>query len=50
MKSERVRGYRSLRCGHLTVPHTLGPPRRCGKCKSPDWDRPRMQRFEQAKK
>jgi DNA-directed RNA polymerase subunit RPC12/RpoP len=46
--AERITGYRCLRCNHLTVPRNGDRPKRCGKCKSPYWDKPKV-RFPKAK-
>jgi len=32
------------RCGHVWLPRTFGDPKRCPKCKSPYWNRPRRDR------
>jgi len=37
-------GYTCLRCGHITY-RLEGPPDRCGKCKSPYWNRLRGERI-----
>lgn len=36
------------RCGHEWVPHGNEKPRVCPKCKSPNWDRPKL--FERKSK
>jgi predicted Zn-ribbon and HTH transcriptional regulator len=38
------------RCGHEWVPRNKAErPRVCPKCKSPNWDRPKVQRGKQRK-
>lgn len=43
-----VTGWRCGRCGHEWLPQTTAEPKRCPKCKSPYWNRPRVRFIEKA--
>ena len=43
-------GYQCHRCYHQWRPRARVAPKRCPKCKSPYWDRPRRQEVPHSKK
>lgn len=40
--SLQVNAWKCGRCGHEWIPQIVREPKRCPKCKSPYWNRPRM--------
>ena len=42
MPEMKITIYTCLRCGHGTRTKKGNPPVRCGRCKSPNWDRLRV--------
>ena len=41
MKTYTRKGYKCVKCGHVTYPRTPGKPRVCGGCKNAYWEHPR---------
>lgn len=42
MREVMLPKYECLRCGHVWHPRLPRKPSRCGRCKNPYWDRPRI--------
>ena len=40
--SVNVTGWKCGRCGHEWIPQITTEPKRCPKCKSPYWNKPRV--------
>ena len=39
MRKIKLPVYKCERCGHIWIPRKPEVPRRCGKCKSPYWNK-----------
>lgn len=47
-KGKAYDGWRCIRCSHEWIPLVDGRPVTCPRCKSYDWDRPRVRRRPKA--
>jgi len=44
-----VKGYKCERCSHEWIPRKSEYPITCPKCKSPYWDKPRVNKIKEKK-
>ena len=45
-----VKGYKCERCSHEWIPRKTKYPVTCPKCKSPYWDKPRVNKIKEESK